>query len=235
MVLGGHGVLVQSLRRRGLRGTLARLIRALQSSRVTRARAAADRAFDARRAVETAAWVRTPDLVAESENRPFAVRYQPSNEDEFHRLMGKLDVDHRDFAFVDYGAGKGKVLLLAAAYPFKRIVGVEFSPPLARIAAQNVATLGADAGRVEMVVADAAEYDPPDEPLVLYFFNPFAANVLGKVLERVDASLARRPRPVYVVLTAPPELAEAVEGAGFAARDVERLGWLTRGVFARGA
>jgi hypothetical protein len=228
-------VLVTSLRRRGFRGTLARVWRALRTRRVSRARAAADRDFDATRQVDTASWVRTPDLVTESDNRQFAVRYQPSSEDEFRRLMAKLEIDHGDFAFVDYGAGKGKVLLLASAYPFKRIVGVEFSPPLARIAEENVATLGADTARTELVVADATEYDPPPEPLVLYFFNPFAANVMQKVLARVDASLAKQPRPAYIVLTAPPELAEAVERAGFAPADVERLGWITRGVFVRDA
>ena len=66
--------------------------------------------------------------------------------------MGKLDVDHREFSFVDYGSGKGRVLMLAAAYPFRRILGVEFSESLDRVARDNIATLGADAGRVETVV-----------------------------------------------------------------------------------
>ena len=114
----------------------------------------ADRAFDAERQIDTAAWVRTPDLVTESPNRRFAVRYQPSSVEEFSGLMAKLDVDHREFVFVDYGSGKGKVLMLAADLPFKRIVGVEFSPPLERIARENIAMLGADAARIETVVMD---------------------------------------------------------------------------------
>jgi hypothetical protein len=78
---------------------------------------------------------------------------------------------------------------------------------------------------------DAVDFDPPEEPLVLYFFNPFAPPVLREVLARVQASLDRRPRPAYVVVTAPPELAETIEETGFEPIDVERLGWLTRGVF----
>ena len=73
------------------------------------------------------------------------------------------------------------------------------------------------------------DYDPPEEPLVLYFFNPFAPPVLRAVLERVNASLDRRPRPAYVVVTAPPELAETTEGGGFDPVHVERLGWLASG------
>jgi tRNA1(Val) A37 N6-methylase TrmN6 len=32
-----------------------------------------------------------------------------------------------DYSFIDLGAGKGLALLLASKYPFKSIVGVEYS------------------------------------------------------------------------------------------------------------
>jgi predicted RNA methylase len=225
-------VLVRSIRQRGVRATVRRALRSVKSRQAARRLREADRAFDAERRIDTAAWVRTPDLVTDSPNRQFAVRYQPSSAEEFGRLMGMLDVDHRDFVFVDYGSGKGKVLMLAAAYPFKQIVGVEFSPPLVEVARENIATLGADAARIETLVADATEFEPPLEPLVLYFFNPFGLAVLRPVLARIRASLEHQPRPVNIVITAPPELGEAIEEAGFEPVHVERLGWLTRGVFA---
>ena len=56
--------------------------------------------------------------------------------------MARLDVDHSEFTFVDYGLGKGRVLMLATEYPFKRIVGVEFSESLDRTARQNLTKLG---------------------------------------------------------------------------------------------
>ena len=203
----------------------------MKSRQAARRLREADRAFDAEQQVDTAGWVRAPDLVTDSPNRRFAVRYQPSSVEEFGRLLGKVDLDHREFVFVDYGSGKGKVLMLAAAYPFKRIVGVEFSPPLVQVARENIATLGADAARIEALVADATEFEPPLEPLVLYFFNPFGLAVFRPVLDRIRASFESQPRPIYIVITAPPELGEAIEEAGFAPVDVERLGWLTRGVF----
>jgi hypothetical protein len=54
---------------------------------------------------------------------------------------------------------------------------------------------------------------------------------LKKVLSRVHDSLERAPRPAYVVLTGPPDFAEAVEASGFRRVDVDELGWMTRGVF----
>jgi len=44
----------------------------------------------------------------------------------------------RDFTFIDLGSGKGRVLLMASDYPFKRIIGVEFMPELHRAAQENV-------------------------------------------------------------------------------------------------
>ena len=43
------------------------------------------------------------------------------------------------YTFVDLGAGMGRAMLLAAAYPFRAVVGVELHPTLARIARRNLA------------------------------------------------------------------------------------------------
>lgn len=221
-----------SLRNRGVRGTIRRLRRISVQRNEIRRKARADKSFDTERGVDTATWVRVPELDTESSNREHAVRYQPSSVEEFALLMGKLPVDCSGFTFVDYGSGKGRVLMLAAEYPFKRIVGVEFAESLNDVARQNIATLGDDASRVETVLMDATKFDPPPEPLVLYFFHPFKGPAVEQVLARIHSSLERMPRPVYLVLTGPPEFAQAVEQAGFARVDVEELGWLTRGVFA---
>lgn len=33
----------------------------------------------------------------------------------------------QDYDFLDFGSGKGRTLLMAASFPFKKITGVEFS------------------------------------------------------------------------------------------------------------
>src|SRR5207245_1436056 len=40
--------------------------------------------------------------------------------------------------FLDYGSGKGRVLVQAARLPFRKVIGVERSPDLCRAARQNV-------------------------------------------------------------------------------------------------
>jgi hypothetical protein len=220
-----------SLRTRGVRGTLGRAWRIVSQRSELRRKTRADWAYDRQHGVDTASWVRVPDLDTSSTNVEHAVRYEPSSVSEFELLMAKLRVDHSDFTFVDYGSGKGRVLMLAADYPFKRIVGVEFAKSLHEISRANIATFGDGAGRIETIHADATEFDPPAEPLVLYFFHPFGVPALEKVLSRVHESLEREPRPAYVVLTGPPDFAQAVEASGFRPVDVDELGWMTRGVF----
>jgi hypothetical protein len=209
-------MLAGSLRQRGLRGTARRTTEYLRIWRTERRRLRTDREYDAELHVDTAEWVLVPDLHVDGPNVEYATRYQPTSVADFKLLIDRLPIEHSEFAFVDYGSGKGRALLLAAQYPFKRIVGVEFSAELDAIARGNIAALGEeDAKRVQTYVLDAALFDPPAEPLVLYFYNPFESPVLRSVLERVRASLAASPRPAYIVLIGPAVLAEVVEESGF--------------------
>jgi predicted RNA methylase len=88
------------------------------------------------------------------------------------------------------------MLLMAAELGFRNIVGVEFSPHLARIARNNLASMGVDAG---VVTGDAAEFAFPDDPMIVFMYNPFGALVMGKVM----AKLAVHQHPVFVVYVNP--------------------------------
>src|SRR6516225_8353137 len=50
-----------------------------------------------------------------------------------------LPIAHEAFTFVDIGCGKGRALMVASAFPFRRLVGVEISPELCEIARANTA------------------------------------------------------------------------------------------------
>jgi hypothetical protein len=98
-------------------------------------------------------------------------------------------------------------LILAAGYPFRRIIGVEFSPALSDIAQRNL-----EAARprfrcadVRAVAADATSYVVPDDVTIAYFNNPFARPLFEEVLARLRASLSAHPRPLRIVLNYPPD------------------------------
>jgi len=100
------------------------------------------------------------------------------------------------YTFVDLGAGMGRAMLLASAYPFRSIVGVELHPNLARIGRRNLALWRA-AGRSRVSLCmhcrDAADFPLPSGPCVAFLFNPFHAPVLRRVLRAWRRSLANRP------------------------------------------
>jgi SAM-dependent methyltransferase len=107
----------------------------------------------------------------------------------------------QDFTFIDLGSGKGRVLLMASEYPFKRIIGVEFMPELHRTAQKNIACYPNDreqCRQIETVCMDAREFQFPDGPLVVYLFNPFPESTFAQVLENLRLSVEQAPRPVYI-------------------------------------
>jgi SAM-dependent methyltransferase len=107
----------------------------------------------------------------------------------------------RDFTFIDLGSGKGRVLLMASDYPFKRIIGVEFMPELHRAAQKNIADYSNDrqqCRQIEAVCMDARDFQFPAEPLVIYLFNPFSEATFAQVLENLRRSTEQSPRPIYV-------------------------------------
>jgi Histone methylation protein DOT1 len=81
----------------------------------------------------------------------FAVRYHPSSSEWIRTQLEQLALQHEKFTFVDFGSGKGRVILIAAAFPFKEVVGVELSHELHQIALRNIACLPSDYVRAGVV------------------------------------------------------------------------------------
>jgi SAM-dependent methyltransferase len=167
-----------------------------------RAQAASDAEFDRHYGVDTGGIIAVRDLDANSANWKYSTRYQPIYRVDFGQVLGGLGLDYERTLFIDLGAGKGRAVLLASALPFRKILGVEFSPTLARIAQDNVARYRADDRRcwdIEIVCGDAADYELPPEPTVLYLYNPFERQVMVRIVENVRRSLVASPRR-FVVL-----------------------------------
>ena len=110
--------------------------------------------------------------------------------------------DFSHYTFIDMGSGKGRMLLLAAELPFRRIIGVEFASDLHALAVRNVKSYRnarQACFQLEPVNVDAMQYVFPIEPLLVYFFYPFHQSVMEPVIENLGRSLAEHPRDVIVV------------------------------------
>jgi hypothetical protein len=126
--------------------------------------------------------------------------YIPSSWVILRHLFKTLAVTEDD-VFVDYGSGKGRVLVVAAQQPFKRVIGVEMLEDHNRRARENLER-NRDRFRchdVRVVTADATEWQVPDDLTIAYFYAPFPPQMFGQVLGQLFASLDRRPRPLRLV------------------------------------
>ena len=109
--------------------------------------------------------------------------------------------DPRRLAFADLGCGKGRVLAVASERPFRAIAGVELSPPLARIAARNAAVVAArhpERTPIAVVTGDATAAALPDGPLAVFMYQPFGADVMARLLARLEADPGRELYVIYV-------------------------------------
>ncbi|QNI37961.1 SAM-dependent methyltransferase [Edaphobacter albus] len=118
------------------------------------------------------------------------------------QMIGALNLDWERFTFIDLGSGKGRALLLASRFPFKKIMGVEFVPDLSTVAAANIAKFDPSwkaCREIESITGDAAKFEYPEGPLVIYIYNPFLAPVLKKCLKHLSKLLEKEPREVYLI------------------------------------
>lgn len=133
------------------------------------------------------------------------ISYTPSGWLTLRRALPPRSVDRGD-VFIDYGSGKGRVVLQAAArYPFKRVIGLEISADLNEFAQRNLAAGrdGLACEQVELVIADVLEYEPPDDVTVAYMYNPFRGDVFATAVRRLIASVDRNPRRLRIVYVNP--------------------------------
>ena len=128
--------------------------------------------------------------------------YQPTEPALFREMMASLPIEFDQFTFVDLGSGKGRTLLMASEYPFRKIVGVELIAELHRAAEENIRLYRSATQRcsqIEAVCADACEFVLPATPLVLYLFHPLPEVGLQRVLRNLERSLEQSPRPGWIV------------------------------------
>ncbi len=158
--------------------------------------------YDLVHSVDTHTIVQLAKLEVVGKNKALGYMYFPTLPKSMHALFKHLkDLDPLTTTFIDVGCGKGISLLVASRYPFKKMVGVEFSRELCRIANQNIENYrGSRAStNAEVLCMDATEYTFPNGKLIVYFYNPFDKPVMEEVLHNLSISLVTGRNEVTVI------------------------------------
>jgi SAM-dependent methyltransferase len=144
--------------------------------------------FDQFHSVDTYTRVQLAHLEVVGSNKKHGRMYFPTLPKSMRAVIDRLDdLDPSTTTFIDVGCGKGLALLVASRYPFKKIIGVEFSKELCKIAQRNISDYRGSrrSMNVEIDCIDAADFNFPSGNLLIYFFNPFDAIVMENVLKNL--------------------------------------------------
>ena len=147
---------------------------------------------------------------------PDSMDHSPLGYDYVFWALRTIPFPAREVVFLDYGSGKGRVLVAAASLPFRKVVGVEISASLAATARDNLAHMRHRRAReVAVYESDAAEFPLPDDVNVLLIFNPFVGQTLTDVVARIEASLNARPRDLFIIAVNHNPFEQRVRGAAW--------------------
>ncbi len=98
---------------------------------------------------------------------------------------------------LDYGCGKGRVDFYLSWQTRCRTIGIEYDSRIYEKAEENRKT-AVSGGRTSFELENAEQYPVPGEVDRIYFFNPFSAELLKKVLARILESWYESPREVLL-------------------------------------
>ncbi len=140
-----------------------------------------------------------------SGNLKHASIYQGTNYFVIEKAFEFLRNEHANFHLVDYGSGKGRIMVVAAYYGFKKITGVDFSQSLCNEAEINIEKIKPlfPSTEFEIFCEDAVNYPIKNDDTVFFFFNPFDEVVMLHVVKNILYSLKKNPRKIYIVYVNP--------------------------------
>jgi SAM-dependent methyltransferase len=162
--------------------------------------------FDEEYGTDTSGLIWGEDLSSGHRNDLWSTAYYGISPSLLTDVIGTLQLEWERFTFIDLGSGKGRALMVASRFPFRRIIGVEFIPQLHTAAVANIARFSApwqSCHDIQPIHGDATEFLYPDGPMVIYLYNPFLAPVLKRCLKHLSRLLKKDPREVYLIYANP--------------------------------
>jgi hypothetical protein len=131
--------------------------------------------------------------------------YFPTSYATFRQAMERVEFRADLDVFIDYGAGSGRVLAMAAGHPFRRIIGVEISRELSESARMNLrlCRMRLRCKDIDVWTGDSRDFPVPPDASVVFLYNPFRQCILRRVLANLRASLDSHPRPLRIIYNNP--------------------------------
>jgi SAM-dependent methyltransferase len=167
--------------------------------------------FDLQHGTDTGGYLGPHEIVTGHAHDEFGFGYSSIAPSVFREIIRRWRATLPDpergpaaYSFVDVGAGKGRALLLASEVAFRKVIGVELSAELARIAQRNVECWPRSEPRIHVMAKDVMDFCWPRTSLLVYLYNPFACELIESLLERLETVAKRSYARAEVVSACPP-------------------------------
>jgi len=142
--------------------------------------------------------------------------YEAVNYYMLERLLKTFCDLSPETSIVDLGCGKGRVMVVAAHFGFKKLIGIEFAKELCIEASRNMERTQVVINDIDWKVIHANVLDYPIQPddTVFFMFNPFVEETVNAFLDRLEKSCTQNPRKTWF-LYASPVHASALQKRGY--------------------
>ena len=133
-----------------------------------------------------------------------ATVYMPASYDLLEDFLDRFNLPFTNH-FLDIGCGKGRAMCVAAANGAKKISGIELSKELYAAANENMSKTKSRYPLMHYALYnnDAFYFEIAADVDCIFMFNPFDDVIMSAVLENIDSSLEKDPRPLTVIYINP--------------------------------
>lgn len=122
--------------------------------------------------------------------------YEPTPYSVLERLANTGYI-RKGNTLLDYGCGKGRVDYFLSYQTRCHSIGIEYDERIYKKAMENQVT-AVSGNRVQIEMENAEEFIIPKDVDRIYFFNPFALEILRKVMHRILDSYYESPRKLQL-------------------------------------
>lgn len=155
--------------------------------------------------IETSGRISPGKLRSGTESDIYNIGYGGVQPSPLRKVLSNIP-DIETACFLDIGCGKGRALAVATEFPFRRILGVELSPTLTRIAEHNAGIMASrfpDRTPIEVFEGDALEFELPTGFTVAYFYHPGYGPLVPRIAARLVDHVSNRENRILVVYCNP--------------------------------
>ncbi len=166
-----------------------------------------DKGFDKKYNVDTCGSIPLHELTINSKNAKSGVIYDPVPIKTLRYVFSSISINFSEYTFIDFGSGKGRIILTASEYPFHQITGVEFATELHKVAIRNIASYTNSKQKcfdIQSIHTDAVDFEIPQMKCLFFFYAPFAPDIFLQVLENIKQSYLQHPREMLILYITDP-------------------------------